>query len=44
MAVEAVYRELVSDFPAIREKYRDILVYCDPFLKAFRLFFKQIAG
>jgi hypothetical protein len=44
MAVEAVCCELVSDIPAIREKYRDFLVFRDPFLKTFRFFIKQTTG
>jgi len=33
--------ELVSDFPDIREKYRDFLVFRGLFLKTFRLLIKQ---
>jgi len=44
LAVEAVSSELVSEFPRIREKYRDFFVFRDPFLKTFRFFIKQTIG
>jgi len=38
MAVEAVCCELVSDIPAIREKYRDFLLFSRPISEDFPVF------
>jgi hypothetical protein len=44
MAVEAVCRELVSEFPAIREKYREFFVFLDLFLNTTQFFKEQSTG